>query len=95
MNVSVLYHPNSDHERAVLTYERDFKQRTGRDLKLISLETVEGSELAKRYDITTYPAILATTNDGKLVKYWQDQPLPLIDELSYYSQDEANSSYRL
>lgn len=87
MEVSILYHPNSDHEREVLTFERDFKRRTGHDVKLISLETVEGSEQAKLYDAVQYPAVLAKDNEGKLLKMWQGLPLPLFDDIQAYASN--------
>jgi len=88
MNVVVLYHPNSEHARAVLDFERDFDHQTGRKIELVSLETVEGSELAKLYDVTQYPAVVARDDSGKLLKLWQGGILPLINEVSYYAEDK-------
>jgi hypothetical protein len=90
MKVVVLYRPKSEHERSVLDYERDFNQQTSKTLELISLDTVEGAEMAKLYDIVQYPAVLARDNEGKLLKVWQGDSLPLINEVSYYSQEKAH-----
>lgn len=87
MNVTVLYRPNSEHERAVLTFERDFKKRTSKTLDMVSLDTPEGAELARTYDITRYPAIIARREDGAVLRTYQGLPLPLINEISYYAQD--------
>jgi hypothetical protein len=35
--------------------------------------------------VVRYPAILVMTGDGKLQKFWQDQPFPLMDEVTAYS----------
>lgn len=84
MKVLALYHPNSEHERAILTFQRDFLQRTGFDTELVSLETPEGAYKASVYDITRYPAIMVTTDDGQLQKLWEGEQLPLIDEVNGY-----------
>ncbi len=87
MRVIVLYRPKSEHEGKVLDYARDFKRVKGEELAKLSLDTVEGDDMAKLYDITSYPAILATREDGQLQKVWQGDNLPLMDELDYYTQN--------
>lgn len=86
MRTVILYHPQSEFVGRVEDFKRDFENRhPGKKVELISLETVQGAELAKLYDIVRYPAILVLTNEGHLQKFWQDQPFPLMDEvLSYY-----------
>jgi hypothetical protein len=41
--------------------------------------------MAQLYDVVRYPAILVIDNDGRLQKFWQDQPFPLIDEVYSYA----------
>ena len=91
MKVIVLYHPNSEHERKVTDFERDFKKQTDKVVELLSLETVEGAEMAKLYGVVQYPAVLARADDGTLLKVWQGD-LPLINEASYYAQEEHQRS---
>ena len=81
----MLYHPQSDHARAVEEFARDFKVLKTKNLDLFSLETKEGSALAKLYDIVQYPAILVVQESDELVKDWQGMPLPLMDEVIGYS----------
>jgi hypothetical protein len=95
MKVSILYHPESDHARAVTDFVRDYKHVTNKDVELISLETPDGAHLAKLYDVTNYPAVLAVSDDGHLLKVWQDEVLPLINEVSYYAQGEEDAGTRL
>lgn len=85
MKIVVLYHPESDHNRAIVDFARDFKVIKTRSAELVSLETKEGAEKAKLYDIMEYPAILILDNNGQLVKNWQGMPLPLMDEVISYS----------
>lgn len=84
MLVRALYHPNSEFTTAMEAFAKDFKERYGTEVEMISLETVEGSELAKLYGIVTYPAILVTRNDGQLSKAWEGTPFPMIDNVAGY-----------
>lgn len=92
MKVVVLYHPNSQHERMVLDYARDFRMfKSGlSEVQLVSLETVEGANMAKLYDVTQYPAVLAVSNDGVMQKLWQDS-LPLMNEIDSYMLSETKT----
>lgn len=86
MRVIVLYRPNSDHERMVLDYARDYKMLKGdRDLELVSLDTREGADMAKLYGIMQYPAVLAMSNDGQMQQLWQGESLPLLNEVDYFA----------
>lgn len=88
MKVAVLYHPKSEHGGKVEDYAREFHRlHEDKELKLVSLETVEGAELAKLYDVTQYPAVLVSAKDGSLVRLWQGENLPLLRELDYYFQE--------
>jgi hypothetical protein len=85
MKVVVLYRPNTEHEGKVRDFARDYKQLRNKDLQLINLDTVEGDNMAKIYDITQYPAFLAIKDDGQLEQMWQGETLPLMNELDYYT----------
>ena len=87
MRTVVLYHPKSDHNGLVSDYAKEFKDYKKKSLELVSLESVEGADLAELYDVTSYPPFLVMTNDGSLQRIWQGTPLPLMDELSYYISD--------
>lgn len=86
MKVVVLYHPSSEHARAVEEFVRDFTYQTDKKLELLSLESRDGSAMAALYDVTKYPAILALSNNGSLLRMWAGPVLPLINEISYYSE---------
>ncbi len=85
MRTVILYHPKSDHVGLVEEYARDYIRFKGKVLELLSLETIEGAEMAKLYDVTRYPAILVIGPDSSLIHLWQNGLLPLMDELSAYS----------
>ncbi len=84
MKVAILYHPISSHARNVEGYAREFAGRGHGEIELISLETVAGADLAKLYDIVQYPAVLVSRDDGQLLKDWQGEQLPLMDEVAGY-----------
>ena len=84
MKLSILYHPESESARVVEEYVTDFERRKGAKIETVSLETKEGSELSKLYGIIQYPAILALRDDGQLLKHWEGEPLPLMDEVAGY-----------
>lgn len=84
MKAVVLYRSKSEHGRAVEQYAREFERRTDRKLDLQEIDTREGAAVAELYDITQYPAIIATADDGQLQKIWLGEQLPLIDEVAGY-----------
>jgi len=87
MRVVVLYHPNSDHSGFVEDFAHEYERFKGKELELVSLETRDGAAAASLYDVTTYPAILVTADDGSLQKMWQGIPMPIMSELDQYTQD--------
>lgn len=66
------------------SYARELERVTGRKLELVSLETEQGADKAKLYDISNYPAVIAVRDDGELVQLWQSELLPTINEVSGY-----------
>lgn len=92
MKVLALYRPQSEHERKITDFQRDFKMRTGHEITLISLDTLDGDNTARLYDITVHPAILAVDDEGRMQKIWQGEDLPLINEVSFYTSTAAAGS---
>ena len=93
MKVIVLYHKQSDHIGIVEEFIRDYKRFKGKDLELVSLETQQGADYANLYGITQYPAFLAIAEGGTMQRLWQGIPLPLMDELDYYTRDQDLHDY--
>ena len=89
----VLYHIKSEHGGIVQDYAHDYSRFKGKELELLSLETKEGAEMARLYDVTTYPAVVAIADDGIMQQIWQGLPLPLMDEVSaYFNQSGTDHS---
>ena len=85
MKLLMLYRPNSEHDTKVQEYKREFSRRTGGDLELVDLNSRDGAATASLYDVMRYPAIVATEDNGAYIQSWQEEMLPLIDEVSYYA----------
>ncbi|MBI1952113.1 hypothetical protein HYS42_00120 [Candidatus Saccharibacteria bacterium] len=93
MKVLVLYHPRSEQKGQVTDLARDYERFKAKKLELISLETRRGADYARLYGTTQYPAFLAIAENGSLLRLWQGSPLPLMDELDYYTRDQENHDY--
>jgi len=88
MKVVLLYRPNSEHSRKVEDFARDFTRfNRDRRLDLVSLDTREGAATAAIYDVMQYPAVLALSDDGGVLRNWQGDQLPLMNELAYYAHN--------
>lgn len=85
MKAVILYQPHSEHARRVEEYIHDFNRSRAHTIESISLETREGVAMASLYDVVHYPAILALQDDGQLLKDWQGEHLPLMNEVAAYA----------
>ena len=86
MKLLIVYRPNSEHATTAETFMRDFERQVSGDFKteVVDLNTREGAATASLYDIVQYPAVLVTTDDGQVLRMWQDEMLPLMNEVSSY-----------
>lgn len=84
MKAMIFYRPNSEHERMVEEYAHDFTRHTGKELPIVSVNTPEGADLAQLYDVMSFPSIVATDDEGKVLQEWSGEMLPRFDEVSYY-----------
>lgn len=87
MRAAILYHDKSEHTGIVDAYATEFERYKQKKVDKISLESVEGADLQKLYGVDQYPAVLAMSDSGSLIRLWQGLPMPLMDELSYYIAD--------
>ena len=87
MKVVVLYRPNSEHERPVSEFTREFERRFHgqEELQLVNIDSRDGNATAMLYDIVRYPAILVIQNDGYLQKSWEGEQFPMLDEVFSYA----------
>lgn len=87
MKVVVLYRPNSEYSRKVEDFAKELERQYQARIDLLSLDTRDGASTASLYDIMRNPAVLVLANDGQLIKEWQGDQMPLMNEVSYYTHN--------
>ena len=86
MKIVILYHPQSDHGRIIEEYVHEFVFRNPEvSLQAISVDTREGANMATLYGVIQYPSMLALRDNGSIAKDWQGLPLPLMNEVAYFT----------
>ena len=86
MKVVVLYRPDSEHGRVVEDFIRDYQLRHGSaNFEALNIDGRDGTAMASLYDVMQYPAILALREDGQLLRSWEGDTLPLMDEVAAYA----------
>jgi hypothetical protein len=91
MRILVLYRPKSEHGRMVERFVKEYQdEHTGR-LEVLDVDSRDGSATATLYDVMQYPAILAVANDGSILKSWEGETLPMMNELAYYAYNGGES----
>lgn len=82
----MLYRPRSEHAGQAEDYAREYHMRhPQREIELVDVDSPEGANLAKVHGVTNYPAILALSDDGGHLQLWQDEHLPLMNEIDFYA----------
>lgn len=90
MRLLILYRVHSEEATEVESFIREFKTLHGPGhMEVLDADTREGMAMATLYDVMHYPAILALRDDGSVVKSWEGNTLPLMDEIAYYSTPQA------
>lgn len=85
MKALILYRPNSEHARKVEEFLHVFSRlHPEKKTEIVSLDTREGSAVATLYDVVQNPAVVAVKDDGSVLKIWQGEQLPLMDEVAAY-----------
>jgi hypothetical protein len=86
MKVLILYRPKSEEGRNVESFIHDFKARHEEGhMEVLDVDSRDGIAMASLYDVARYPAILALRDDGSVLKSWEGEALPMMDELAYYT----------
>lgn len=90
MKVVILYRTRSEQASRIESFIHDFEtsHQSGR-LEVLDVDSRDGMAMATLYDVMSYPAILALRNDGSVLKSWEGDALPLMDEVAYYTLDEG------
>ncbi len=82
MTITILYRKDSEMYRPVQEFiELCRRKYPGKEIQEIELDTREGSELSRIYDIDTYPGVIVKADNGNVVGTWKGLPMPLVDEV--------------
>ena len=85
MKLLVLYRPLSEHATAVEDYVNNFRRDyPDKELELMDVDSIDGSNKAQLYDVVRYPAFLALDSAGSLLNMWSGSDLPLVGEVAGY-----------
>lgn len=85
MRAVILYRPNSESAGQAEDYAADYhRQHPEKQMELVSVDEPNGAEMARLYGVVRYPAILAIADDGTLQQLWQNEHLPLQNEIDFY-----------
>jgi hypothetical protein len=84
MRICILYFENSEKAQSVDDFKRDYTRQYGTDLESIDMNTRAGADMAALYDIVRYPAVVALDDQGSLTWLWQEENMPLMNEVRYY-----------
>jgi len=86
MRLVVLVRPDSEASRPVEEFVNNFQRwHQGNRVEVINYDSRDGTAAASLYDIMQQPAILALREDGSVLKTWEGQTLPLMDEVASYT----------
>ncbi len=80
----VIYRPRSEHARSVEEFERHL-QRRNLSIELVDADTRDGAAKMQTYGIMQYPTVLATRDDGQLLKMWEGI-IPTIADVEFYAR---------
>ena len=95
MRAVIIYRKNTDYEREVTDFVRDFGRRTGKVIDEMDPDSREGEAFSIAHDVVEYPTVMGLSDDGKVLAEWRGTPLPRIDEVSYYAENGGFSGTEL
>jgi hypothetical protein len=83
MRLVVIYRQKSDHARPIYELIEMLRRRyPDKRVEELEIDRRDGAADATLYGVTRYPAMIATSLDGRILGMWEGLPLPLIDEVA-------------
>ena len=85
MSVTIVYKRETDYGAETESFLNDLEKKVGEgQVEILDPETIDGEMFARTHDLTSYPAIVATDGEGRVVQSWVGLPLPRVDDVSYF-----------
>lgn len=86
MKIIILYRPESEYARTVEEFIHDYQSRhEASNMEVLNIDSRDGIAAANLYDVMQFPTILALRDDGSILRSWEGEQLPLMDEVASYS----------
>ena len=86
MKIVVLYRPKSEFARITEEFIHDYQRRyPDKKMDILDIDSREGGAISSLYDVMQFPTIMALRDDGSLLKSWEGQSFPLMDEIAAYA----------
>jgi hypothetical protein len=83
MRLVAIYRQKSDHARIVYEFIETLRRRyPDKHVEELEIDSREGAAEAILYGVVQYPALIATSMDGRVLGVWEGVPLPMIDEVA-------------
>ena len=75
-----------DYSRAVSEFAEMFRRKyPQRRVEVNDPDTREGAAMMSILGVFRYPAVVVLSDDGRVVQMWQEEQLPLLDEVAAYA----------
>lgn len=83
MKIYLFYRPESESAIAAENFLKILTERQQAQIRLIDVQTREGSDICQVYSVMSYPSVLVLTKDGRQIKFWHGE-LPYSEDLASY-----------
>ena len=86
MRLVVVWNEQTDYAREVREWIHEYERRGSTVMpEILDPETIEGEMFTTAHDIVRYPAVVALTDDGKVLEKWLGTPMPQLDAVAYWA----------
>ena len=82
MKIHLFYRPQTEADLPIETFLKTLGDSAAA-IELVNVDTRDGDDLSRLYNIMSYPSLIVATADGLLVKFWHGE-LPPLSEIEPY-----------
>ncbi|MCY4010535.1 MAG: hypothetical protein OXF30_00485 [Candidatus Saccharibacteria bacterium] len=84
MKIYLFYRPQVGMDLAIDTFLKLLDRHKSK-LQVINVDSRQGDQLSRLYDLMDYPSVVVVRDDGVQVESWQGK-LPYLEDLNPYLQ---------
>ena len=83
MKTVIFSREGMDYSRAVSEFAEMFSRKyPQRKVEVNNPDTREGAAMMSMLGVYRYPAVVVVSDDGRVVQMWQEEQLPLLDDVA-------------